>query len=103
MENEIKKLIEKWKQSKNKGYFDGQNGDILSEEINEDLQSLLEFKQNNCCGKQTPSGIKEVYEKFKHLDHLLSDKEWMTPDKSEVSPAYTICYELWRAIKNECS
>lgn len=49
MENEIKKLIEKWNQCKSKGYFEGLNGEGLSNEIIEDLQSLLKFKQENCC------------------------------------------------------
>ena len=38
--------------------------------------------------------INEVYEKYKHFDVLLSDKDWM-PD----SNIGLICRELWTAIK----
>ncbi len=50
MENEIKKLIEKYKkQIKEKGRYP----DIFDmEEIEKDLEFLLKFKQENCCGKQ---------------------------------------------------
>lgn len=80
-----------------------ENRQVRIKELEDEIKKLIEFKQNNCGGKQTPVGIKEVYEKFKHLDIMLSDKEWMTPDSTMVSPAYTICYELWRVIKNECA
>jgi len=39
--------------------------------------------------------IEEIYEKYKHLDKLLSDKEWL-PDTFQGS----ILYDLWQAIKN---
>jgi hypothetical protein len=38
--------------------------------------------------------IEEVYEKYKHLDHLLSDKEWL----GESFYGYFIC-DMWAAIK----
>jgi hypothetical protein len=46
----------------------------------------------------SPGGdpVKAVYEKFKHLDHLLSDPGWMAPDTSAMR--YTT-YELWEAVK----
>jgi len=96
MSDSIKKLIEKW----GKKYKDlnGIGANIstvnLSKMALDDFLSLLEFKQQNCCGKNTPRGIKDVYERFKHLDSMLSNKDCM--------PAYTTCYELWKAIKNEC-
>jgi hypothetical protein len=40
--------------------------------------------------------VKAVYEKFKHLDHLLSDPGWMAPATSAMR--YTT-YELWEAVK----
>ena len=39
--------------------------------------------------------IKKVYEKFEHLDKLLSDREW-----SEEDLAWRTCTELWLAVKN---
>ena len=50
-------------------------------------------------GKATT--IKEVYEKYKHFDEVLSDKRWDTPVKGEVSGDYIeakIQYDLWQAI-----
>jgi len=40
--------------------------------------------------------IQEVYEKFKHLDQLLSDKEWLGLTNNLL---YAILYDLWQAIK----
>jgi len=40
--------------------------------------------------------IQEVYEKFKHLDQLLSDKEWLWLANNLL---YAILYDLWQAIK----
>ena len=40
--------------------------------------------------------IQEVYEKFKHLDQLLSDKEWLFLANNLL---YAILYDLWQAIK----
>ena len=38
--------------------------------------------------------IHEVYEKYKHLDRCLSDKEWAGEDFK-----YSIIADLWEAIK----
>ena len=40
--------------------------------------------------------IQEVYEKFKHLDQLLSDKEWLGLTNNLL---YAILYDLWQAVK----
>lgn len=40
--------------------------------------------------------INEVYEKYKHLDKLLSDKDWI-PNTIQGK----IIYDLWSAIKSE--
>jgi hypothetical protein len=40
--------------------------------------------------------IREVYERFKHLDRLLGDAAWCSDD---VRPAYAIAGELYRACK----
>lgn len=39
--------------------------------------------------------VLEVHEKYKHLDDLLSDREWL-PGRSYLSD---ILYDLWQAIK----
>ena len=44
----------------------------------------------------TISPVKEVYEKFKHLDFLLSDLKWLPDDMRG-----WILFELWQAIRNE--
>ena len=40
--------------------------------------------------------IKIVYERFKHLDLVLSDPVMMNEDDN---PIHKTCYELWKAIK----
>ena len=41
--------------------------------------------------------IQEAYNKFKHLDDLLSDRRWL---KGEDLASYVL-YELWQAVKDE--
>ena len=41
-----------------------------------------------------------VYEKFKHLDILLSDKGWMSSPDPASDKIHSCCHELWMAIKN---
>ena len=46
--------------------------------------------------------IPEVYQKFRHLDHLLSDLRWLTDDEDTVSPLQMqILRECWAAIRDE--
>ena len=40
--------------------------------------------------------VKEVYEKYKHLDHLLSDKKWLPKNHFG-----EIILDLWQAIKEK--
>jgi hypothetical protein len=40
--------------------------------------------------------LDEVYETYKHLDHLLSDPEWCQSDSAAI---YAIAGEMWRALK----
>ena len=42
--------------------------------------------------------IKEVYEMYKHLDELLSDREWLG-DENYLQQV--ILYNLWQAVKQE--
>ena len=47
----------------------------------------------------------EAYEKYKHFDQILSDKEWMLPDGKSDSDKLarqmnSICYDLWQAVKD---
>lgn len=44
--------------------------------------------------------IKEVYERFKHLDVLFSDLEWVKGDDEEGWQIRSSLYEMWQAIKN---
>lgn len=41
--------------------------------------------------------IEEVYKEHKHLDYLLSDKEWLPHTQLG-----RILYDLWQAVKKEC-
>ena len=41
--------------------------------------------------------LREVYEKYEHLDAFLSDQEWLGPTQT-----HQILYDLWQAIKQEC-
>ena len=43
--------------------------------------------------------IEEVYKKFKHLDSLLSDEDWLIGDKEDGTALKYILYYLWQAIK----
>jgi len=40
--------------------------------------------------------VQEVYDKYKHLDHLLSDKQWLSE-----SPQSQCLHDLWMTIKQE--
>jgi len=41
--------------------------------------------------------IEKVYKEHKHLNHLLSDKEWLPHTQTG-----RILYDLWQAIKEKC-
>ena len=43
--------------------------------------------------------IEEVYQKFKHLDKVLSDIEWC--NEGDGAAIYSIAGEMYRAIKHE--
>jgi hypothetical protein len=47
--------------------------------------------------------IREVYERYKHLDHLLSDDQWIIgEDDDRASLTYRrMMYEMWGAIRAE--
>ena len=48
--------------------------------------------------------IKEVYERYKHLDKILSDPVMINGEglfDEPPDPFYATCYELWKVIKNE--
>jgi hypothetical protein len=49
-------------------------------------------------GKRMSEEIKQVYEKYKHLDELVSDFEWLP--QGILRQFY---YDLWQAIKKEAT
>ena len=56
---------------------------------------LREQMQEVCADARfTPVPIMAVYEKYKHLDHLLTDTEWLPQ-----SPQGEILCDFWQAIK----
>jgi len=40
--------------------------------------------------------VREAHEKYKHLDHLLSDRDWI-----ECGNLGDILYDLWQAVKTD--
>lgn len=58
------------------------------------------------------SKVQEVYEKFKHLDLLLSDREWLGGDvvfvedlngEPSSQPRNIMLWEFWQAIREEAT
>jgi hypothetical protein len=49
------------------------------------------------CHSENLKSLREIYEKFDHLDKCLSDTEWC--EAGETSAIYGIAGEMWRAIK----
>ena len=49
--------------------------------------------------QKEPHPLDEVYERFKHLDIFLSDEKSCAKAGEEISPAYLIMGDMWRAIK----
>lgn len=45
--------------------------------------------------------IKEIYDEYKHFDHILSDKRWFKLDGEDGSLVNQILFDLWQAIKEE--
>lgn len=47
--------------------------------------------------------IEQVYERYKHWNHLLSDPEWLLSDPEWLPPGIvgTMLHECWAAIKAE--
>lgn len=43
---------------------------------------------------EQPLTIDEIWEKWRHLDHLLSDRDWIGDN-----PRQEILYDLWQAVK----
>jgi len=43
--------------------------------------------------------ILAVWEQYKHLDILLSDKEWMISPGHPMAPQRKCLYDVWQAIK----
>lgn len=47
--------------------------------------------------------LQSIFDQYKHLDHLLSDREWLTgPDEEgHVDIRMVILFDCWQAIKAE--
>ena len=43
--------------------------------------------------------IREAWEKYKHLDILLSDEEWMIEAGHTMAPQRKCLFDCWKAIK----
>lgn len=63
--------------------------------------AFIEYKELNLHFAVIKMTIQEVYNKYKHLDHLLNDKEWLCPIGSEINLKNHILYDCWKAIKAE--
>jgi len=42
--------------------------------------------------------VRECYEKFKHLDYLLSDEQWL----DALTPQRAVFFDCWQAIREHC-
>ena len=60
-----------------------------TEALKKEIETRLSAMQEVC------DKVKEVYEKYKHLDELLSDREFL--DEKNIKAM--ILYDLWQAIK----
>ena len=69
MQNEIKKLIEKWNHEFQECEIPSISPRVMFDFV-EDLKSLLKFKQENCCGKVIK--MEEIRKFFIEVDSLLS-------------------------------
>lgn len=110
MENKIKELIEKYEEIIRKDKFPNLDPETEVYGVVKDLQSLLKLykSQQDVAPESEPlgNGIKKVYERFQHLDRILSDPESMLVEDDDrpegyIDPIYATCYELWKAVKNE--
>ena len=63
--------------------------DAENVKMRDKIQSHISAMQEVC------DKVKEVYEKYKHLDELLSDREFL--DEKNIKAM--ILYDLWQAIK----
>lgn len=51
----------------------------------------IKYRRADLCD---PEPIRAVWEKYKHLDQLLSDEQWLDPS----TPQRACLYDLWAAI-----
>ena len=64
--------------------------------IREQSIKINELKEKIKLMKLDKIKIKEVYEKYKHLDYLLTDEKWLGQELSG-----QILVELWKVVKEE--
>ena len=54
---------------------------------------------SNCRQCERLKPIQKAWERFKHLDVLLSDEEWMKEEGHPMTPQRHCLFDLWQAIK----
>lgn len=59
------------------------------------------LNKNGITGAQEMTRTEAVYEQYKHLDYLLSDKQWLRPNGELGMFPYQILYDLWQAVRVE--
>lgn len=74
--------------------------DILRTEIQDYAKTVERLNADNgdLLSKMQP--IRGVWERFKHLDILLSDESWMKEEGHPMTPQRHCLYDLWTAIKD---
>jgi hypothetical protein len=71
----------------------------LIDEMENALRSTASKSEKDGWNKAVEA-LKPTYNKFEHLDKLLSDKEWLVDNDSENKCINNCLYELWSAIRS---
>ncbi len=51
------------------------------------------------CTAERLETICDAYERYKHLDTLLSDTVWLTDDNGRPNLTHQVLHDLWEAVK----
>jgi predicted nuclease with TOPRIM domain len=93
---DIMELIEKYAETHAQIMRDLEKWGQCNEDARKDQQKRYGQLQSHISAMQEVCDkVKEVYEKYKHLDELLSDREFL--DEKNIKAM--ILYDLWQAIK----
>lgn len=74
---------------------------IHAKECGKDYQMIecVTYTDHAAALRQAREGIKAVYEKYKHLDALFCDEQWLDDGR----PQTRALYDMWQAIRAEAA